>query len=1013
MPLENLPNNDESTLHTFPDGTSEFQVFPAPATVGFTPIERWDITTNEVLRDADLFSLEAIGDEGNRPRRDDTTDIPIVMTGSSCVLQINGRYRGEWSSTATYNVNDIVLYTDGNYYRADAVLGGTSVPGISTDWTVQTISRPPMWRAVQEDGTSPRISGSGGLAPQIFISDGATLDTFNVRMEVVGALIGDDIEERGGSTPDPYTIMMHETELYQGATNRPAFFRVRPNALTSDSEIQSLILNGLEQGIYLYDPTSNSWGTALDNLELTVIRGGIIMDAGGGASRIAELRDFDETANLARGDVNTDAVYSIGVATDSASAIGSFSTAVLINNARGMECGAYPRIGVPTGQRRGSAITVKETSFFVQDSAGNGLDGVTVYIPSSHETSITSPNNDVITFNEDQSQTLLLGTDYIPDPANSDVILTSGTDGNTPQESVHLGYWQFSDNVDDYTLGTSSNRINARISAGNTMFEQVGNSATVIYSVFGREITTQTVDFTGTGVLNVTSTPLPVAEGITGTAAPSGISISVLGTVMTVTLTADSTLDDLFDAIHAEEVRLAGLGTIVNYADGSNSSISFTDLVDSLTITGDFDLTEGTTFTSMTGLTGNLTLPAGRTLFFGFTKPSTEFVNLIWGTGNTVAANFPTVLINTDEAVTVDLDFGVPADPALSFEILGDVDLTGGILSSTNGVITIQTRDGTNLGATVTGSFTFVAPPVTYTITIPTTRAGYYSVWDIVGGTATEHTATTAFAADDSVSFTVSSDDYADDDTFEIRHKYTSSDTGVGTSNIVYQETMTTHRFDAGDFTVAEPVEVTSVLVGSAQTLLAAETFTVTSITEDTVARYEVEITNGDDNTPLIIASDRALGLAIEVANTEAYFNTYHLRRASDPMIEFQTSNGVQWDGDYVTLSSGNLDGTFRIQHVARQYSADPDASAGRNTDTSIVRARTGAAEISFQNDGTATLADINNGVTDVFHREFATDVVDYERTLIDIANAAFAGAYQVGDTDNDPTLTDVTDLNN
>ena len=155
----------------------------------------------------------------------------------------------------------------------------------------------------------------------------------------------------------------------------------------------------MEQGIYLYDPTDNSWGTALDNLELTVIRGGIIMDAGTGASRIAELRDFDETANLARGDVNTDAVYSIGVATDSASVIGSFSTAVLINNARGMECGAYPRIGVPTPQRRGSAITVKETSFFVQDSAGNGLDGVTVYIPSSHETSITTPNNDVITFN--------------------------------------------------------------------------------------------------------------------------------------------------------------------------------------------------------------------------------------------------------------------------------------------------------------------------------------------------------------------------------------------------------------------------------------------------------------------------------------------------------------------------------------------------------------------------------------------------------------------------------------
>ena len=178
---------------------------------------------------------------------------------------------------------------------------------------------------------------------------------------------------------------------------------------------------------------------------------------------------------------------------------------------------------------------------------------------------------------------------------------------------------------------------------------------------------------------------------------------------------------------------------------------------------------------------------------------------------------------------------------------------------------------------------------------------------------------------------------------------------------------------------------------------------------EDDVNRYEVAITNGDADVSLDVASDRALGLAIEVANTEAYFNVYHLRRAEDPMMEFQTSNGVQWDGDYVTLSSGNTNASGNnVQHIFRQYSADPDASTGRNTNTSIVRARSGAPEVSFQNDGTATLADSANALTDVIHREFATEVVDYERTLIDIANAAFAGAYAVGDTDNDPTLADV-----
>ena len=56
-------------------------------------------------------------------------------------------------------------------------------------------------------------------------------------------------------------------------------------------------------------------------------------------------------------------------------------------------------------------------------------------------------------------------------------------------------------------------------------------------------------------------------------------------------------------------------------------------------------------------------------------------------------------------------------------------------------------------------------------------------------------------------------------------------------------------------------------------------------------------------------------------------------------------------------------------------------------------------------------MADINTGMTDVVIREFATHEVDYPRTLIDLANAAFAGAYHVGDPDNDPTLGDVSDL--
>ena len=58
MPLNNLPNQTQSTLHTLPDGTSQWQVFPADAATGITPITQWNMTTDEFLRDADTVSIE-------------------------------------------------------------------------------------------------------------------------------------------------------------------------------------------------------------------------------------------------------------------------------------------------------------------------------------------------------------------------------------------------------------------------------------------------------------------------------------------------------------------------------------------------------------------------------------------------------------------------------------------------------------------------------------------------------------------------------------------------------------------------------------------------------------------------------------------------------------------------------------------------------------------------------------------------------------------------------------------
>ena len=136
MPLTGLPNQAESTLHTLPDGTSQWQVFPADAATGITPITQWNMTTDEFLRDADTVSIEVTSSLTGRPRRDATgSNIPpIVMTGSSCVLQINGCYKGDYVAADSYNQWDVVLYTDGNYWRSNAVIaaGGADAPGSST-----------------------------------------------------------------------------------------------------------------------------------------------------------------------------------------------------------------------------------------------------------------------------------------------------------------------------------------------------------------------------------------------------------------------------------------------------------------------------------------------------------------------------------------------------------------------------------------------------------------------------------------------------------------------------------------------------------------------------------------------------------------------------------------------------------------------------------------------------------------------------------------------------------------
>ena len=223
MPITGLPNQTESLLHTLVDG-SEWYAFPAAADTGFTPTTTWRITDDQLIEKNDRIAIESVNTSfQGRPRRNNVGSIPIYMHGTSAQLMFNGCYKGVWSSTETYQERDAVFH-NGTYWISLGVLGGSDEPGVSTQWEAQTINRPSQWTC-EEDAQDVLTSGANGLAVQFFISNGASLDLFNARMECIGGIIGDDVEEdSSGGTAVAYTIRMHEAELYNSSERAASFF---------------------------------------------------------------------------------------------------------------------------------------------------------------------------------------------------------------------------------------------------------------------------------------------------------------------------------------------------------------------------------------------------------------------------------------------------------------------------------------------------------------------------------------------------------------------------------------------------------------------------------------------------------------------------------------------------------------------------------------------------------------------------------------------------------------------
>ena len=419
--------------------------------------------------------------------------------------------------------------------------------------------------------------------------------------------------------------------------------------------------------------------------------------------------------------------------------------------------------------------------------------------------------------------------------------------------------------------------------------------------------------------------------------------------------------DEFVTAFTAEQIRINGDvdGSQANCSLSARDSIRFNSSISNLVLqTRKTDGLGTISAPDNDGPTPSL-LTYDADIILARQPSGTYTTENLLGTGYTITGGaYNTLRTEVGTSYTIEATDANVAE----FNLTQNADGTGGEL---------QRGSSITVAPTGYGSITWnrpASPPFTYEVTIPTAKNGWYAIRQTTGGATTQHTAPTAFTANDSIVVSLSSGVFNIGDTFEI---YLGYESVIGNNG--------NDAFYRGVETLTFPSEQTSVIAASPSVIayparlaiapLSNETAVYDSASTSTVGL--INITNTTNETGLDVAAPRAVGLAYSIVNTLQYFTLWytdaHTNSTTADGITIGDGSTVIWNTDIITFQSGDEENAtlpgqgggpdvaalVPVQHFVRGWSADGGATG------TFANARAGVAEINGTLAGSASLSQV------------------------------------------------------
>ena len=560
---------------------------------GFSPVQEIAGARGSMTQ---LFNAQLVIDDTQYIGFEDTVVVQsqvaqTILVQDSGRLIIGGNPRGAWDSTVAYNRYDAVTFENRIWvWDVSGTNGGTSTVGQTPlqqgSWFRYAMdTRPCLLRVISNAATnSQRQINAGAASPAalaLCAEDGGTIQAFNASIELNGAfgtsgapsntlqstIQIDEITFRANNARNPIT-------LRPAINDSSAFdFSLTPESFVGDITLESYSLSG--SAVYI-----SEWINGGATPQSVANNSGYFIGHGSNPQS-AEVYTIPNYAGESNTFVSFNHKNDMQVASHgSITSVNDLRLYEFRNSTGGLwredhtdGVGFAHRPLTSAAQRSGAGIVTSTAFFVISDDSENVVEDATVLVMSSNEESITRDgatqaiNYDISSALSDTDFPRL--PDIAADAANNNVFgtqaentwrLSTDENGATESQLFHLGYWFFADSAAFTATGTLTQAERRQL--GEASFERTGNNPNVLIAAYGYDILETTVNMTGAGEKEF---PIELIANtfVVGENAPTTVTFEddantdpdVISGEWT--MTGDSTMNDFFDAIHAEHVRLS------------------------------------------------------------------------------------------------------------------------------------------------------------------------------------------------------------------------------------------------------------------------------------------------------------------------------------------------------------------------------------------------------------------------------------------------------------------------